>query len=591
VADGPLLVFGPRSWTYDFGPGHPLTPLRFGPGIDLLQACGAKLELAPEPATDDELALCHARGYIAAVRRFSADPEAPPAAGIGPYSDDPPFAGMHEAAAAVAAGSLAAMARILRGDIEHALHPGGGLHHAMRDRASGFCIYDDPALAIALAREAGLRVLYIDLDVHHGDGVQALHAADPGVTTVSFHETGRALFPGSGFLDEVGEGRSAGTVINVPLEPATGEGPWLHAVRSILPGVAATFGPDVIVSQHGCDTHAWDPLAHLRVTTTAMGEAARLVDALAHRFAGGRWLATGGGGYDAYRVVPRAWSLVWLAGAHRDVPEITPRAWRTRWEAAAEGFGTPGMPERFEDGPNAGQEPDALQQFGEELSRATIDQARRLSLPALVRSAIEAGWDPLERSVSTASADAAGGDDAAGGAGEEPTVVELTDQLLQSARLAGRVVPIASAFDGHAAIARLLAGGGFGFGAVSGDRLVGVAVAVAGDDRAGDSANDPAEGPVGDPPGAELVALGVAPDWRRRRIGSTLIDALVAHPVIHGRGLTASVGPAERDVVDPWPFDERLSVARRLLARAGLAESADRGPRDLPIIRLVRPPG
>jgi len=568
VAEGPLLVFGPRSWTYDFGPGHPLTPLRFGPGLDLLRAFGAEPGLAPEPAPDEELELCHDRDYIAAVRRFSEDPEAPPATGIGPFSDDPPSPGMHEAAAAVAGGSLAAMARILRGDVEHAFHPGGGLHHAMRDRASGFCIYNDPALAVALARRSGLRVLYIDLDVHHGDGVQALYYGDPGVMTVSFHETGRALFPGSGSLEEVGEGRAAGTVINVPLEPATGEGPWLHAVRSSLPGVAATFGPDVIVSQHGCDTHAWDPLAHLRVTTTAMGEAARLVDALAHRFAAGRWLATGGGGYDAYRVVPRAWSLVWLAGAHRDVPEVTPPAWRERWEAAADAFGTPGMPGRLEDSPNAGQVPDAFQRFGEERSSATIDEARQVALPALVRAAIEAGWDPIGRPASTAPD--------VGGQDVEPTIVELTGSLLERTRLADRVVPFASAASGQAAIARLVAGSGFGFGAVSGDRLVGLAVALAHDD----------------PGDVELVAVGVAPDRRRRGIGSALLDALAAHPEFHGRGVIAAVGPAERDVVDPWPFDERLLVARRLLGRVGLAERRDRGPAGLPsTIRLARPPG
>ena len=220
----------------------------------------------------------------------------------------------------VAGGSIRGVEAVLRGDVEHAFHPGGGLHHAMPDRASGFCIYDDPALAIARARRDGLRVLYVDLDVHHGDGVQAIHWADPGVLTLSFHESGRYLFPGTGGVGELGEGAAAGTSVNVPLEPETGEGAWLAAVQVLLPELAAAFGPDLIVSQHGADTHAWDPLAHLRVTTTAMGEAARLVDRVAHGHAGGRWLATGGGGYDAYRVVPRSWSLVWLAGAHREVP-------------------------------------------------------------------------------------------------------------------------------------------------------------------------------------------------------------------------------------------------------------------------------
>jgi acetoin utilization protein AcuC len=375
VTSGPLLVFGPRSATYDFGPGHPLTPRRFGPGIDLLAAVGAVPGLAPGPAADESLHLCHDPAYVGTVRRLSLDPDGPPAAGIGPSGDNPPFEGMHDAAAAVAGGSLAAMAAIVAGDVDHAFHPGGGLHHAMRDRASGFCIYNDPALAIALARRAGLRVLYVDLDVHHGDGVEAIHAADPGVMTISIHESGRTLFPGTGFLDQAPAGAASGTVINVPLEPFTGAETWLEAVEAIVPLAAAQFGPDVVVSQHGADSHAWDPLAHLRVTTTAMGAAARLVDAVAHRHAGGRWLATGGGGYDAYRVVPRAWALVWLAGAHRTPPDATPAAWRERWGTAAEAFGTPGMPARFDDDPAVGTTGERVASLADAASRRAIEHA------------------------------------------------------------------------------------------------------------------------------------------------------------------------------------------------------------------------
>ena len=227
---------------------------------------------------------------------------------------------MHEASAAVAGGSLRAMEAILRGEVLHAFHPGGGLHHAMPARASGFCVYDDPALAIARARRDGLRVLYIDLDVHHGDGVQAIHWSDPGVLTVSIHETGSALFPGHGLPGRAGRRRGAGTKVNMPLDPGTGERGWLAALELVLPELAEAFRPEVVVSQHGADAHAFDPLAHLRVTTTAMGAAARLIDTLAHRHAGGRWLATGGGGYDVYRVVPRDWALVWLAAAHARRP-------------------------------------------------------------------------------------------------------------------------------------------------------------------------------------------------------------------------------------------------------------------------------
>ena len=243
---------------------------------------------------------------------------------------------MHEAAAAVAGGSMRAMEAILRGDVEHAFHPGGGLHHAMPERASGFCIYDDPALAIARARRDGLRVLYVDLDVHHGDGVEAIILRRPGRADDLVPRERPLPVPGDRLRGRGGRGRRRGTVVNVPFEPETGElGVAGGRRRSLLPELAAAFGPDIVVSQHGADTHAWDPLAHLRVTTTAMGAAARLVDGVAHRWAGGRWLATGGGGYDVYRVVPRAWALVWLAGAHREVPAATPEAWRERWAAEA----------------------------------------------------------------------------------------------------------------------------------------------------------------------------------------------------------------------------------------------------------------
>ena len=226
---GPLLVYGPRSLEYDFGPQHPLTPLRFRPGIDLLLAVGAAPSLEPSPASDADLETVHLPAYVEAVRRFSADPSRAPAMGIG-ISDNPAFPGMHEAAAAVADGSLRAMEAILRGDVEHAFHPGGGLHHAMAAKAWGFCIYNDPALAIMRARADGLRVLYLDLDTHHGDGVEAAFYGDPGVLTISFHESGRYLFPGTGFVDDLGEGAAAGSAVNVPLEPYTGETAWLARV-------------------------------------------------------------------------------------------------------------------------------------------------------------------------------------------------------------------------------------------------------------------------------------------------------------------------------------------------------------------------
>jgi acetoin utilization protein AcuC len=328
----PLVIYGEASEDYDFGPEHPLTPRRFGPSIDLMRAFGAGSFIEPPQATDAQLGRLHSRAYIRLVRSFSEDPWHPAQAGIGP-GDCPPFAGMHEASARVAGGSLAAMERILAGEAEHGFHPGGGLHHAFADRASGFCIYNDVALAVAAARDAGHRVLYVDLDVHHGDGVQEMFWDDPEVLTFSIHETGASLFPGTGFPEERGSAAALGTVVNVPLQPYSGDVSWLSAVERLVPALADAFRPTFLVSQHGCDSHVLDPLAHLRLTTAAYRRATILLDEVAHRHTSGRWLATGGGGYDAYRVVPRSWSLVWLAQAHREPPVETDSVWRRRWAA------------------------------------------------------------------------------------------------------------------------------------------------------------------------------------------------------------------------------------------------------------------
>ena len=566
MSDGPLLVYGPRSASYDFGPAHPLTPRRFGPGIDLLRAIGAEPGLAPEPAPDAELLRVHAARYLAVVRRLSLDPFGPPEGGLGP-GDDPAFDGMHEAAAAVAGGSLAALEAILRGEVEHAFHPGGGLHHAMRDRASGFCIYNDPALVVARARQAGRRVLYLDFDVHHGDGVEAIHRDDPGVMTVSFHESGRYLFPGTGFVEALGQGEAAGTAVNVPFEPPAGEGAWLTAVRDLVPLLAAAFGPDLIVSQHGCDGHALDPLAHLRLTTTAMGEAARLVDAVAHRHADGAWLATGGGGYDAYRVVPRAWSLVWLAGAHREVPVATPRAWRERWAGEAERYRQAPLPPRFADEPNAGLPFDAEQDRAERRALETVDLVRALTVPALLRAARDRGWWTHDARSARAQPAAVAGPGRAG-----PLLVgPLGPAGIDRMRLAPRVVAPADPVAGQRLLARAAADGAIIVGAVSGDTLVGIAVLATAE--RGQGALPGAQGSLS--PDLRLVALGVAPDFRRHGLATALLRR--AGELSDGRPVTAVVTLAERDPMEPLPAQTRAAIAGRLLISADFSVAAAPG--------------
>ena len=560
MAGQPLLVYGPKSLTYDFGTRHPLSPRRFGPGIELLRAVGAEPGLAPEPATDAELEWLHSPDYIATVRRFSTDPDEPPMAGIGP-GDDPAFAGMHEAAAAVAGGSIRAMEAILRGDVEHAYQPGGGLHHAMRSRASGFCIYDDVALAIARARRAGLRVLYIDLDVHHGDGVQALHYDDPAVLTISFHESGRSLFPGTGSVAEMGEGIAAATSVNVPLEAACGPEAWLAAVRAVVPALAAAFGPDVIVSQHGADGHFWDPLAHLSLTTTAMGEAARLVDRMAHRYAGGRWLATGGGGYSVHRVVPRVWTLTWLAMAHEAVPERLPADWRARWESDAARWDDAPLPAGFEDEPDV--PPDRSRSpAAAERAKTTVSLVRTVIVPALLRAAESRGWrlfddgvpDSETRATPAAEAQPARRE----GPASEPMIRLLVPADLDSLQVAPRVAAPADAAVTAEILRAALRDGAVAAGAVVGEWLAGVALVSSG----------PAEGVD------QLVALGVAPEWRRRGVATAMFRALVAEQDRRGRGIAALHTAAERDPLDPLPRAVRRGVAERLATHAGLAVAA-----------------
>ena len=562
ASDGPLLVFGPRSTTYDFGPGHPLTPRRFGPGIDLLATLGATPGLAPEPASDEDLRWCHSERYIAAVRRLSADPSAPPEAGIGP-GDDPAFAGMHEAGAAVAGGSIRAMEAILRGDVEHAFHPGGGLHHAMPHRASGFCIYDDPALAIARARAAGLRVLYLDFDVHHGDGVQAIHWADPGVLTFSIHESGRYLFPGTGMLSEIGQGTAAGTAVNVPLDPGTGETGWLAAIRRLVPELAAAFGPDLVVSQHGADSHAWDPLAHLRVTTTAMGSAARLTDAIAHHWARGRWLSTGGGGYDVYRVVPRSWSLVWLAGAHREVPARIDAAWRERWAADGKGFGQSPPPTTFEDLPGAGEPRSDADETLDRRAVAIAEVARQLAVPGLLRAASDLGWWSAEGALIGSTI--GDGPTSSPGVGSPAILGHVRGDLWSRLQLAPRVIAPLDPVAGHELVAAALAtNDGVGVtAAVDGTLVVGLALSAAPASWAGER---------------RLLALGVAPSARRQGLATRLLATHLAGLRPGDNPLSALVTAAERDPVEPLPRADRAVITRSLLTRAGFDVSKAPGP-------------
>jgi acetoin utilization protein AcuC len=346
VTGGAALVRCPDARIYDHGPGHPLRPDRVLLTWELIAATGLDRRagvrvLGCEPASDADLGLVHTAEYIEATRAAGhGEAGAWSRFGYGP-GDNPIFDRMHEAGALVAGASLVAARAVQGGDALHAFNAAGGLHHAMPARASGFCVYDDPALAIAwLLREGVERVAYVDVDVHHGDGVQAIFWEEPRVLTISLHQYDPGwFFPGTGDGSERGGAGAEGTAINVPLPPGTGDDAWLGAFRAIVPEAVASFRPDVLVTQLGCDTHATDPLAQLRLTTRTYRAVAKDLHALAHEVANGRWVATGGGGYQWATVVPRAWTLAFaeMVGALDDLPDELPEAFTEEAERRARG--------------------------------------------------------------------------------------------------------------------------------------------------------------------------------------------------------------------------------------------------------------
>ncbi|MEU8716897.1 acetoin utilization protein AcuC [Streptomyces sp. NPDC048663] len=337
---------------YDFGPDHPMDPVRLALTrklVDAFELDRAVKVVAAKPAGESTLRLVHREDYVEAVRAASADPAAADASyGLGTL-DDPAFAGMHEVSALIAGQSVGAAEAVWRGDADHAVNFAGGLHHAMPGAASGFCVYNDASLAIARLLELGAeRVAYVDVDVHHGDGVQAAFWEDPRVLTISLHEHPATLFPGTGWPQEVGAGAGEGAAVNVALPAGTGDAGWLRAFHAVVPELVADFRPQVLVTQHGADTHFEDPLAHLAVSLDAQRAVQVACHELAHEYAGGKWVALGGGGYEVVDVVPRSWThLVAIAAGREIAPEtLVPEVWRQEVYARTRQLG----PGRMTDG-------------------------------------------------------------------------------------------------------------------------------------------------------------------------------------------------------------------------------------------------
>jgi len=337
-----VFVYSPEQLGYKFSDTHPFNHKRLTLTMDLLRKINALDETAIIPAriaTDEELLLAHEAKYIEIVKKAGhgelRDNQGEPY-GIG-TEDTPIFENMHEASAQLVGGTLTAVDAVMQGQAEHALNLGGGLHHGFQGRASGFCIYNDSTVAIKYLQEKyGARVLYVDTDAHHGDGVQWSFYDDPDVCTLSIHETGRYLFPGTGNITERGSGAGYATSFNFPIDAFTEDESFLAIYEKSMREVFEFFKPDVVLTQNGADAHFFDPLTHLYGTMNIYQEIPKLAHKLAHEYCGGKWIAVGGGGYDIWRVVPRAWSLIWTEMTDQAMPTgKLPQTWLERWQPEA----------------------------------------------------------------------------------------------------------------------------------------------------------------------------------------------------------------------------------------------------------------
>jgi acetoin utilization protein AcuC len=339
------VVWSPDYLNYRWSADHPMNPTRLELTMSLARSLGT-LEgvelLRPAAASDADLLRIHTPAYIEAVKQAGHSATSGVLGAEAPHGlgteDNPVFPQMHEASAILAGGSLAAAQEIAAGRTRRAVSIGGGMHHAMPDWASGFCVYNDVAIAISWLLDNGFdRIAYIDVDAHHGDGVQHAFAHDPRVLTVSLHQHPATLWPNTGWSSEVGEGSAEGTAINLPVLPGTVDALWLRGFHAVVPGALAAFRPQIVISQCGVDSHREDPLADLALTVDGQRAAFLAMRDLADRYAEGRWLAVGGGGYGLVRVVPRAWTHLIAAALDReiDTARAVPESWQERAHALA----------------------------------------------------------------------------------------------------------------------------------------------------------------------------------------------------------------------------------------------------------------
>ena len=331
------LVWDEKFLDYNFGPQHPLRPIRVKLTYELIRSKGILQQesvevIKPRPATREEILLFHTDNYVRLVERYSQR-----GSGTLDMGDTPAFKGCYEATSLVVGASIVAADAVMTGGLSHAFNPSGGLHHAHPERASGFCIFNDPAVVIAYLKSKYHMngIVYLDIDAHHGDGVMYGYYDDPTVLDIDFHETGKFLFPGTGFPDEIGIGTAKGLKLNVPVPPSTGDEAYLEAFRQTVPDALRKFRPEIILVQCGADGHLDDRLAHLRLTTNVYEEVVRKVHDLAHELCNGKMLLFGGGGYTLSNV-PRVWTVAFSTLMGAEPSDEIPPEWAHEFEKATD---------------------------------------------------------------------------------------------------------------------------------------------------------------------------------------------------------------------------------------------------------------
>jgi len=331
------LVWDDGFVNYNLGPYHPLRPIRVKLTYDLIKAKEILKNEAVEvvearTAARDEILLFHEDSYVKLVQQYSKN-----GSGLLDAGDTPAFKGCYEATSLVVGASLVGADSVMSGRLTHAFNPSGGLHHAHPERASGFCIFNDPAVVIAYLKSKYKikRLVYLDIDAHHGDGVMYGYYDDPAILDIDFHESGDYLFPGTGYPYETGKGDAEGLKLNIPLPPATGDKAYIEAFRQIVPDSIKEFRPEIILVQCGADGHLDDRLAHLRLTTNTYSEIVGEMHRLAHELCDGRLLLFGGGGYTLANV-PRVWTVAFAALAGLRLDDEIPSDWAKKFRASAE---------------------------------------------------------------------------------------------------------------------------------------------------------------------------------------------------------------------------------------------------------------